>query len=164
MNPQPNRVTAAELSRITGYSPSTISRLQTAEVLQRDSDRLFDLPNSIRRILQHEEVRQHPGKHPDGDTVPATPEGEFHWRLRKMLLSVMEIYVATATLCKQHKELWQFLTASEAFVRSVPADTGQLVGQAGKGVNKLRDTVLPMLKTWEKLDKRLVLGGPFTGV
>jgi hypothetical protein len=167
MNPQPNRVTATDLSRLTGYSPSTVSRLQTAGVLQRGGDGQYDLLSSLKRIWQHEQIRQHRGKHADrdtvpGDTIPATPEAKYHWRLRKMLPEMGAICVATDTLIKQRAELWQFLVASEAFAMSEPADTARLVGQSGKDLDKLWKALQPMLKTWKELDKRLGLGGPFT--
>lgn len=71
MKDQAKRISASELARLSGYSPTTITRLTATGVLQRDDRRRYDPLASLKQIKQHEATRQQGGKRSESPEITA---------------------------------------------------------------------------------------------
>ena len=82
------RVTAAELSRLSGYSKSSVTNFVRDGLLQKGSDGKFDCVHSLKQIQRHEVARQHDGKRPVDAELAALRASLLKTRIARLQLEI----------------------------------------------------------------------------
>jgi len=158
MKDQAKRITATELAQLSGYSPTTITRLTAAGVLQRDNRRRYDPLSSLKQIQQHESNRQHAGKR-EGMEYTATAEREADPVGFAIRVAVEGLHEIMDWHRHFRGQCLLAIAGLDGHCKHLPAETRRLIKRAMAATLAIDEATWAAVVPWHELDMATIRTG-----